>query len=185
MSSELNMIITKSKKDIFTTAKLTVDAKESGSSVIIPHVCNNVDLFGAGFAAAISEAFPIVATNYHLLGKSFLQKNPGYVQFIDVYGELKYSRRLVVANMIAKNGIRNAKNSRPLNYAYLVKNMVEVKKFITTKFNRDHSVEIHCPKFGSGLAGGNWSFIENLIEDIWSPYKTIVYNVSNKIRGKV
>ena len=37
-------------------------------------------------------------------------------------------------------------------------------------------IEIHCPKFGSGLAGGNWHFIENLIEDIWTAYFVTVYN---------
>ena len=28
-------------------------------------------------------------------------------------------------------------------------------------------VEIRCPMFGSGLAGGNWAFIEELIDEIW------------------
>jgi hypothetical protein len=42
--------------------------------------------------------------------------------------------------------------------------------------NKTEKVEIHCPKFGSGLAGGNWAFIEDLIEDIWGKYSVTVYN---------
>jgi hypothetical protein len=27
--------------------------------------------------------------------------------------------------------------------------------------------QIICPMFGSGLAGGDWNFVEKLIEDCW------------------
>ena len=94
-------ILQKSTKDIFETAKEAIYAKELGYSVVVPHVCNNVNLFGAGFAADVANKYPIVKTNYHLLGKSFLSKNPGYVQFIDVEREPLYNRRLIFANMIA------------------------------------------------------------------------------------
>ena len=85
-----NLII--SKKDIFDTAKLCIKAQDLGTSVIIPHVCNNVDLFGAGFAAAISKEYPDVKNNYHLLGKKFLKEHPGYVQYIDV----EYEKNIIV-----------------------------------------------------------------------------------------
>jgi hypothetical protein len=39
----------------------------------------------------------------------------------------------------------------------------------------DIKYEIHAPKFGSGLAGGNWNFIENLIEDIWIDIPVYIY----------
>ena len=169
------MLKTVSKKNIFETARLCVKAKANGSSVIIPHVCNNVDLFGAGFAQAIAKEYPEVKKNYHLLGKKFLKEHPGYVQFLTVDYEPQYSRSLVIANMIAQNGIYGDKNLRPINYAYLVKSMIEVKKFCTLKFSDDHPVEIHCPKFGSGLAKGNWDFIELLIEDMWSDYKVTIH----------
>lgn len=167
-----------SNKEIFEIAKLRVYSKSSNScNVIIPHVCNNIDLFGAGFAHAISEKYPEVKNNYHLLGKKFLKDNPGYVQFIDVDYEKQYNRRLIVANMIAQNGVRTARNPRPLNYAYLLKSMLDIKKFVLTKFNSENPVEIHCPKFGSGLAGGNWKFISDLIEDCWSNIPVLVYSL--------
>lgn len=150
-------------------------AQDVGTSVIIPHVCNNIDLFGAGFASAIAKEYPDVKSNYHLLGKKFLKDNPGYVQYIDVEYEKKYNRRIIVANMIAQNGVRSYTNTRPLNYAYLVKSMVDVKRFVLKNFNSENPVEIHTPKFGSGLAGGNWEFISCLIEDIWNNIKVVVH----------
>lgn len=168
-----NIII--SKKDIFDTSKLCIKAQDIGTSIIIPHVCNNIDLFGAGFASAIASKYPIVKDNYHLLGKKFLKDHPGYVQYIDVEKENKYTRKITVANMIAQNGVRSYKNPRPLNYAYLVKAMVDIKGYIIKNFNSENPAEIHTPKFGSGLAGGNWDFISCLIEDIWGNIKVVVH----------
>lgn len=172
-NNKSNIVI--SKKNIFHTSKLCIKAQDIGTSIIIPHICNNIDLFGAGFAAVIAKEYPDVKSNYHLLGKKFLKDNPGYVQYIDVEYEKKYNRRIIVANMIAQNGVRSYTNERPLNYAYLVKSMVDVKRFVLKNFNSENPVEIHSPKFGSGLAGGNWEFISCLIEDIWNNIKVVVY----------
>lgn len=172
-----------SKKNIFEISRLIVKSKTvGGASVIIPHVCNNVNLFGAGFAASVAQEYPIVKDNYHLLGKKFLAEHPGYCQFVDVEYEKQYDRKLIIANMIAQNGIRAKNNPRPLNYAYLIKSMLEVRAFILKNFNSENPVEIHCPKFGSGLAGGNWRFIENLIEDIWGNFRVVVHQVENSFK---
>ena len=34
---------------------------------------------------------------------------------------------------------------------------------------------ICCPKFGSGLAGGEWNVIENMILEIWKDIPVYVY----------
>jgi hypothetical protein len=44
------------------------------------------------------------------------------------------------------------------------------------KNSENARVEIHSPKFGSGLAGGNWNFIEELIKDIWYDCEVFVYS---------
>jgi hypothetical protein len=38
-------------------------------------------------------------------------------------------------------------------------------------------VQIHAPKFGCGLAGGNWNFIQDLITDIWKNIQVFVYQL--------
>jgi hypothetical protein len=165
--------------DIFDIASKRVKSGHEGATVFIPHVCNNIDMFGAGFAAQIAEMFPSVKTDYHLLGKKFLQSNLGYSQVLRIYEEPKYKHQLYIVNMIAQNGIIGPKNPRPLNYYGLVKSMVSLSRYIDTNtgfLQKTERVEIHCPKFGSGLAGGNWNFISDLIDDIWGKYQVFVYN---------
>lgn len=168
-----------SNKNIFETVKERVNSKENGATVFVPHVCNNIDLFGAGFAAQVAERYPSVKADYHLLGKNFLQSNLGYSQIIKVYEEPKYRHKLFFVNMISQKGIKSFNNPRPLNYFALAQSMYKVSNYIhnnTGYSNKTEKIEIHCPKFGSGLAGGNWNFISELINDIWGKFFVTVYN---------
>lgn len=164
------------KDNLFLHIDKRIKAGNNGSSVIVPHVCNNIDLFGAGFAGAINQNYPIVKENYHLLGKSFLRSNPGYVQYVKVLEDKNYGHSLIFANMIAQNGTICESNPRPLNYVHLVYSMLDIRKFISSKF-QDQKVEIHAPKFGCGLAGGNWYFIQELINDIWINQDITIYQI--------
>jgi len=163
------------KKSIFDIANEAINSKENSYNVIIPHICNNSNVFDIGFSDQINRQYPTVKINYELLGKNFLLKNPGYVQFNDVDGNISNNKRLIVASMIAQNGLKNKNNKRPLNYAYLVKSMVLVKKFISTNFNSENKVMILMNKSGSATTGGNWKFIETLIEDIWNDIQIVVH----------
>jgi hypothetical protein len=174
MSATKNKKLFFTKNNLFHNALSRCKAGFNGSSVIVPHVCNNVNAFGAGFAGAVASNYPIVKENYHMLGMNFLRKNPGHTQFVNVYTDPQYKYNFVFANMIAQNGLINENNKRPLNYAYLVKSMLNIKQHILTNYT-DNKVEIHCPKFGCGLAGGNWNFISDLIQDIWGDFTVVVY----------
>lgn len=172
-----------SDKNIFESVFDRVSGDHNGATIFVPHVCNNIDLFGAGFAAQVAEKFPSVKTDYHLLGKKFLQHNLGYCQVLKVYEQEKYKHKLYIANMIAQNGIIGPQNPRPINYLGLAKSMFSLSKFIdmnTGVINKTENIEIHCPKFGSGLAGGNWNFISDLIDDIWGKYKVYIYNYNKR-----
>jgi hypothetical protein len=161
--------------DIFDNINYYISAENNGSSIVIPHVCNNINLFGAGFAGAVAKHYPVVKENYHLLGSAFLKNNLGHTQFIEVCRDKTYGHKLIFANMIAQNSIISKNNNRPLNYLALAKSMVNVNKYIKSNFDNDSKVQIHAPKFGCGLAGGNWNFIENLIEDIWTDIDVTIY----------
>lgn len=166
--------ILKNRKDIFEQSLACIENQHRGNSVIIPHICNNVNLFSAGFAAQIAEKFPIVKENFHLLGKKAILGN---VQHILVAHNKSYGHKLYISNMIAQNGIRGLKNPRPINYGALARCMEDVKNFASQLLRQEDitKVQIHAPKFGSGLAGGDWNFIENLIEDIWNSIEVYIY----------
>jgi hypothetical protein len=163
------------KKDIVESCLNRLHSDNSSTTIFIPHVCNNINLFGAGFAKYIGDKFPVVKENFHLLGNKAIL---GYTQYIRVSSNKSNKTNIFVCNMIAQNGTINPKNSRPLNYSSLVFCMNDIKnKLISLAQNNINDIpyEIHAPKFGSGLAGGNWNFIENIIEDIWSDFPVYVY----------
>lgn len=168
-----------SNKDIFDIIKQRVKAKENGATVFVPHVCNNIDLFDAGFAGQVAKEYPSVKIDYHLLGKNFLLNNLGYSQVLKVFEEPQYRHKLFFVNMISQNGVRSYSNFRPLNYLALAQSMYKLSQYVNVNtgfVNKSEKIEIHCPKFGSGLAGGNWNFISELINDIWGKYTVFVYN---------
>lgn len=160
--------------NIFDIISTRIKSEQNGASIIVPHVCNNVNAFGAGFAGQVAQMYPEVKANFHLLGS---QAKLGHVQFINVKSDKKYGHSIIFANMIAQNKLINEKNKRPLNYAALVYCMNQVRSYSKhlQSASDTNSVEIHCPKFGSGLAGGNWNFISELITDVWYDMPVFVY----------
>jgi hypothetical protein len=174
--------------DIFERISKRVSSDDKlGCSVIVPHVCNNIDVFAGGFAASVTDRYPIVKENYHLLGKTFLRNNFGHTQFIEVPVKNKYRHKLIFANMIAQNGLPDKNRRRCLNYAALVKSMTSVSSFIRQHTNQNNNTdslrfEIHAPKFGSGIAGGNWNFISDLMEDIWGKQDVFIYTYNKQNR---
>ena len=86
--------------DIFECIKKRTRAESNGSTIIVPHVCNNIDLFDAGFAGQIAQYYPEVKANYHMLGKTFLKNNLGHAQIIKVYEQPKYKHKLYLYRCI-------------------------------------------------------------------------------------
>lgn len=159
---------------IFSLALNRINSEHNGSTVIIPHICNNIGVFGGGFTGAIDKYFPEVKANYSLLGNKM---QLGHTQYVTVKTNEKYKYSIIFANMIAQNKIISKSNPRPINYAALVYCMNSINQFIKTFQHTYESIpiEIHAPKFGSGLARGNWNFISYLIEDIWKNHTIFIY----------
>lgn len=162
-------------KNIFQSIRERASATSNGCSVIVPHVCNNINTFDSGFSSNIIDNYPIVKENFHMLGKS---AKLGTNQYISVYKNKKNLQEVIFCNMFAQNGTYSHTNTRPLNYGALAYSMVEMKHYMIQyrKGNENIPLEIHCPKFGTGLCGGNWKFIEDLIEDIWKDVNIYVYS---------
>ena len=133
--------------------------------ILIPHVTNNVGAWGAGFVIPLAKEFPEARD-------AFLEeKNPelGVTQFVD-------ARNTIICNMFAQNGVGYSwNNCIPLRYESLKKCMIQVQEKVKELKEEGLKVLIACPMFGSGLAGGDWKIIEDMIETIWGEYETNVY----------
>ena len=172
-----------SQNNIFDTVNTILKSGANGSSILIPHICGNINTFKNGFAKNIADLYPEVEANFLLLGQNFIKTNPGHVQFINIPIKSEYRHKLIFVNMICHDQPSKLSNKRLLNYGSLVKCMSHISIFIKNNIDKNVSnrplFQIHAPKFGCGFSGGNWSFISDLIDDIWGDYTTFIYQPNN------
>lgn len=140
--------------------------------ILLPHICNNRRAWGAGFVLPLGHNFP-AARDAYLNWASSVTLNPfelGRTQFVEI------KESLSVANMVAQT----LGGKRPLFYNHLAVCMEDVAQYAINSKSK-----IICPMFGSGLAGGDWNFIEKLIEDSWLKrgLNVTVYYLADKLPG--
>jgi len=149
-----------------------------GSLAVIPHIVNDIGAWGSGFVIGVTkntgpkaekvyknwfESEPNKEEGCYETGKFFL----GEVQFVNI------KPLLTIANMVGQSGTINKPSDiarPPIRYIALARAMCHVKDYMDTvnklEFT-DKTPEIHCPKFGSERAGGDWKIIEQMIFEIW------------------
>ena len=160
--------MTKGKLKIVEGDATDPQTTEPKEIVIIPHVCNNENIWGGGFVIALSKKWKKPEQMY----RAFCVGEPPYPKKTHpLLGKVCYAKinkNLVIANMIAQDGIISQNNLKPIKYRALANCMEEVFNYIEMiKAQISNPVVIHAPKFGSLRAGGNWDFILELIREIW------------------
>lgn len=133
---------------VYKTGCVFKEAKTKQAPVIIPHVCNDIGAWGAGFVIAISEKWKEPEKQY----RNLKTRQLGDVQFI------KVEPTITIANMIAQKGVGFSNNKPPIRYPAIKTCLQELRKEAIKL-----GAEIVAPKFGAGLAGGNWKTIEKII----------------------
>ena len=134
------------------------DLLPSKGNVCIAHVCNDVGAWGAGFVVPLAKRFPLAEQAYH---DAYQRRELilGDTEFIETPDSI-----VVVANMVAQHEFPNPSKGYPcaVDYEKLRDCLESVAKYF-----RHKKVELHCPKFGTGIAGGDWKEIEPMIQSIW------------------
>lgn len=134
---------------------ITGDATSPTAGVIV-HVCNDLGRWGRGFVLAISGRWPQPEAVY----KSAFRKRPhpslGTTQFVRVR---EGPDPLWVVNMIAQHKI--GRGARRIQYDHLTTCLVAVRKWMQTQ--SPPLTEVHMPRIGCGLGGGEWSVIEAIV----------------------
>jgi len=143
---------------------------------VIIHVCNDIGRIGGGFTAPLIKMFPSVRTNYvrwfnnempadRYSSETSPVPSLGHIQTMDAGTD----DNIWVVNMIGQHGTISADNPKPIKYAALVDCLRRVRDHIP-KTNR-----IVAPLLGAGLAGGDWSLIAQIIEEIFAYREIVVY----------
>ena len=155
---------------------------------VIAHCCNDVGAWGAGFVLAINKNLGMEPRNSFINASQNLLYDLGNVDYCRVVkhetratvgGPVKVpgSIAITVANMCGQHGVTGASTgdlrvAKPIRYAALVHCMEDVRSYVD-----QFPQPILCPKFGSGLAGGNWELIRELIDEIWGAYDVTIVSL--------
>ena len=176
------------KGDLFT--QLPTDPR---IHIFIPHCCNDIGKMGSGFVVPLCRRWPEVKEQYQAWSRQteISEKYPtkfelGQNQWITV------EKNITVINMIAQHGIVGPNNPHPIKYSALAQCMDDICKEIwimRTRATWHQETEIHCPQFGSNLAGGNWDFISILIKECWCekniPVTVYIYRPGDGKKGSL
>ena len=123
---------------------------------IIVHICNDLGRWGKGFVLALSSRWAEREARYRAWsrGDAEVPFALGQVQFVAV------GPALWVANVLGQHGIRQAGAVPPIRYDAVRAGLAKVAQFAQL-----HNATIHMPRIGTGLAGGNWESISQVISE--------------------
>lgn len=121
---------------------------------IIAHVCNDRGYWGKGFVLALSEKWRQPEADFREWAKSGTNFELGEIQLVQVEDQLW------VANIVGQHDVHAKQGVQPVRYEAISK---ALKKLADAAASREASV--HMPRIGCGLAGGEWSSIEPMIQD--------------------
>lgn len=165
----------------YKVGNLFTTMPETGPSVkVIAHVCNDIGGWGSGFVVPLARKYPEAEKQYRDWHRDRFSQNQmfrlGNISLVNCNSEKNVEGAngpVIVSNMIAQHGTistpavgRENTDKTPLRYWALAQCMKKLADGVG-QFPKD--VEFHVPKFGSDLAGGDWSVIETLIEEMWVP----------------
>lgn len=123
----------------------------SGNKLIC-HISNDIGGWGAGFVIALSHRWSAPEERYRAMSKENMKL--GNVQFVKVEDDI------TVVNMIAQHLCWAENGIPPIRYEAVRECLKKVNEYATTI-----NATIHAPRFGSGLAGGDWDKIEEIIKE--------------------
>ena len=123
---------------------------------IICHICNDLGGWGKGFVLAISKRWKKPEEEYRAWHAKGVKGGfeLGTVQFVQV------EPYVWIANMIGQHGMKRGSSGPPIRYEAVAKCLEKVAEKA-----KELSASVHMPRIGCGLAGGDWSKVEPLIEE--------------------
>lgn len=139
---------------------------------LVLHIVNDENAWGSGFVLALNKAFGTDADSpvaqYHgWYTNAGVPRNAtgpfklGQVQFVDVDDDM------IVVNMIAQSTPGGYMGFPPIRYQSLEECLLRIKARVLTYQKKGGKITLGGCRFGSGLAGGDWSEIETIIHSVF------------------
>jgi hypothetical protein len=157
--------------NILDVAESIVQSQINGSSIFIPHICNNQNIFIGGLSKNLNHRYPKIKANFEVAGKQPLGKTQ-FIKALDGFGD----QNLYIVNMIAQNSTDTNKY-RTLKYPALIQCMFSVKNYIDKLYQYAHpqSIQIHIAEFDFPCSKHEFKVITHIMEDIWTSIPIYIY----------
>lgn len=143
-------------------------APQGEGNKFVVHICNDIGGWGKGFVLALSRRWKSPEEQYRRWHK-------GYFSFpfeLGVAQIVQVERDIWVANLIGQHKIRPIDGVPPVRYDAIRKGLRQVARLAD-----DYQASIHMPRIGCGLAGGQWSIVEEIIAETLSAHEVFVYDL--------
>ena len=125
---------------------------------IIPQICNNIGMYGAGYSGALSSRWPKIESSYKEWFNIKLEMPHTTGPFQNGENQYVNCGDALVVNMIAQNGVRSRYRPIVISYIDLMACLFKLSK-LKFKLSR----KFYFAKIGSGLAGGDWNDVKYYI----------------------
>lgn len=160
----------------YVTGDATVPCVSAGMR-IIAHVCNDRGGWGRGFVQAISRRWPQPEAAYREWYRTGVSEGGMGPWFALGQVHLVYVEEdLIVANMIAQHGYANKQPRKTaLDYDALESCLEDLASVLDERIVLRST--IHMPRIGTGLGGGNWKYVESIINEKLFEYDVYVYDL--------
>lgn len=121
---------------------------------IIAHICNDIGGWGKGFVLAISKKWTEPEENFYKWVEDGEDFRLGEIQMVPV------TQDITICNMIGQRDIVPDKTGRPpIRYEAVEESLEKLSRLALKQ-----QATVHMPRIGCGLAGGDWSHIEAIIQ---------------------
>lgn len=140
---------------------LTGDATEpvGDGPKIIAHICNDYGGWGRGFVLALSAKDRRPENTYRArIHQNVAPLGDVYMAPFDPTGQGRITVDLLVANMVAQHGNSTPETPVAVDYKALWECLCTVGEKASALGS-----SVHMPRIGTGLGGGDWAVIEDLI----------------------
>lgn len=132
-----------------------LEPRRTGERIIAHIVNDKTPNWGAGFGRAVKKEYPSAQKDF----SEWVTQNPNDFFLGNVHMST-ISDELSIVHMITQHGYGESVKPR-IRYAAL-KDCLEKLKDIALS----QGASVHMPRIGTGYAGGNWSYILELIDEI-------------------
>ena len=151
--------------NIFDVISQRLQDKNNSRDIVIPNICNINCNIVTNFYKKACEYYPIIhqytLAENHYLGRCSILKvqkeNNNTLWFCQMFTD-------------------KASKYKNMNYMYLQNCLVELRRFCFNMIKKEYlNVEIHSIKFGTGVSGGRWSTVSDLISDTLQGIPTFIH----------